>query len=163
MLLFTALDFISITSHIHNLVLVFLWSISSFFLELFLYRSPVALTWGIYLSVSYLFAFSYCSWGSQGKNTEVVCHSLIQWTTFCQNSPPRPVHVGWPYMAWLIVSLNKTRLWSMWSAWLVFCDCGFQPVCPLMEKDKSLMEASWWDRLTERGTGSCSDGWGHAQ
>ena len=27
------------------------------------------------------FAFSYCSWGSQGKNTEVVCHSLLQWTT----------------------------------------------------------------------------------
>ena len=24
--------------------------------------------------------------GSQGKNTEVVCHSLLQWTTFCQNS-----------------------------------------------------------------------------
>ena len=31
---------------------------------------------------------SYCSWGSQGKNAEVVCHSLLQWTTFCQNSPP---------------------------------------------------------------------------
>ena len=29
----------------------------------------------------------FCSWGSQGKNTEVVCHSLPQWTTFCQNSP----------------------------------------------------------------------------
>ena len=33
-------------------------------------------------------AFSYCSWSSQGKNTEVVCHSLLQWTTFCQASPP---------------------------------------------------------------------------
>ena len=30
------------------------------------------LTWGVSLSVSYHFAFSYCSWGSQGKNTEVV-------------------------------------------------------------------------------------------
>ena len=38
------------------------------------------------LSVSYHFAFSYCSWGSQGKNTEVVCHSLLQWTTFCHIS-----------------------------------------------------------------------------
>ena len=28
------------------------------------------------------------SWGPQGKNTEVVCHSLLQWTMFCQNSPP---------------------------------------------------------------------------
>ena len=25
--------------------------------------------------------------------------------------------------------------------WLVFCDCGFQSVCPPMEKDKRLMEA----------------------
>ena len=32
--------------------------------------------------MSYLFAFSYYSKGSQGKNTEVVCHSLLQWTTF---------------------------------------------------------------------------------
>ena len=26
--------------------------------------------------MGYFFAFSYCSWGSQGKNTGVVCHSL---------------------------------------------------------------------------------------
>ena len=32
------------------------------------------------LLVSYHFAFSYCSWCSQGKNTEVTCHSLLQWT-----------------------------------------------------------------------------------
>ena len=55
-------------------------SIPSFFLELFLHWSPVAY-WattdlgssyfsGVHISVSYLFAFSYCSWGSQGKNTE---------------------------------------------------------------------------------------------
>ena len=31
-------------------------------------------------------ADSYCSWGSQGKNTEVVCHSLLQGTTFCQST-----------------------------------------------------------------------------
>ena len=42
------------------------------------------MTWGIHLSVSYLFAFSHCSRGSQGKNTEVVCHFLLQWTMFCQ-------------------------------------------------------------------------------
>ena len=39
------------------------------------------------------------SWDSQGKNTEVVCHSLLQWITFCQNSPSSPIHLGWPYMA----------------------------------------------------------------
>ena len=41
----------------------------------------------------------------------------------------------------------------MWSDWLVFCDCGFQSICPLMEKDKRLMEASWWERWTERKLG----------
>ena len=61
-------------------------SISSFFLELFLHSSPVAYWAPFDLSVSYLFAFSYCSWGSQGKNTEVVCHSLLQWTMFSQTS-----------------------------------------------------------------------------
>ena len=30
----------------------------------------------------------------------------------------------------------------MWSDWLLFCDYCFQSVCPLMEKDKRLMEAS---------------------
>ena len=35
----------------------------------------------------------------------------------------------------------------MWSDWLVFCDCGFHSICPLMEKDKRLTEASWWERL----------------
>ena len=38
----------------------------------------------------------------------------------------------------------------MWSDWLVFCDYGFQSVCPLMEKDKRLMETPWWERLTEQ-------------
>ena len=51
----------------------------------------------------------------------------------------------------------------MWLDRLVFCGCGFHSVCPLMEKDKRLMEPSWWERLTEGETGSCSDGWGHAQ
>ena len=33
----------------------------------------------------------------------------------------------------------------MWSICLVFCDCGFHSVCPLMDKDKRLMEAFWWE------------------
>ena len=38
------------------------------------------MAWGVPLLVSYHFAFSYYSCGSQGKNTEVSCHSLLQWT-----------------------------------------------------------------------------------
>ena len=32
----------------------------------------------------------------------------------------------------------------MWSDWLVFCDCDFHSVCPLMDKDKRLVGAPWW-------------------
>ena len=88
-------------------------------------------TWGVPLSVSYHFTFSYYSWGSQGKNTEMVCHSLLQWTTFGQTSPPWIVHLRWPHTAWLsFIELNKAvvrviRLVS--SLWVLF-----QFVCPLM-------------------------------
>ena len=56
-------------------------------------RSPSKQYWapadlGVHLSVSCLSAFSYCSRGSRGKNTNVVFHCLLPWTTFSQNSPP---------------------------------------------------------------------------
>ena len=53
-------------------------------------------TWGSDLSVSYHFAFSYCSWGSQGKNSEVVCHSLLQWTTSVRPHHHDPTILGGP-------------------------------------------------------------------
>ena len=81
----------------------------------------------------YLVAFSYCSWGSLGKNTEVVCNSLLQWITFCQTSPPWPVCLVWSHMAWLsFIELDKAVV--LWSDWLVVCDCGFSLSilwCPL--------------------------------
>ena len=90
-------------------------SVPSFFLELFLHWSPVAY-WaptdlGSSLSVSYPFAFNL----SQNQ----VCHSLLQWTTFCQNSPLWPICLGWPCTEWLIALLSylspfvMTRLRSM--------------------------------------------------
>ena len=110
-------------------------SISSFFLELFLYWSPVAHWAPTDLGSSSFsvlsFTFSYSPWVSQGKKTEVVCHSLLQWTTFCQNSPTWPVLLGWPYMAWIsFTELDKAvvhviRLVSF--LWLCF-----QSFCPLM-------------------------------
>ena len=44
-----------------------------------------------------------------------------------------------------------------------FYDCGFHSVCPLMEKDKRLMETSWWESLTRGETGSCSAAHGVAK
>ena len=61
----------------------------------------------------------------------MVCHCLLQWTTFCQNSPPRPVCLVWPYTSWLsFIELDKAlvhviRLVSFLWLW-------FQCVCPLM-------------------------------
>ena len=51
----------------------------------------------------------------------------------------------------------------MWSDGSVSCDCGFQSVFPLMDKDRRLMEASWWKRQTEEEARSWSDGLGQAQ
>ena len=133
-LLFIASDFASIT--IHNRVLFLLWLYPFILLGLFLYWSPVPYWASTDLgsssfSVLSFFAFSCCSGGSESNNMEILCDSLLQWTTFCQNSPPWPNHLGWPYIAWLIfIELDKAvvhviRLASFLWLW-------FQSACPLM-------------------------------
>ena len=62
-------------------------SASSFLLELFplLFSSGILGTYqpGEFIFQGHdFFAFSYCSWDYQGKNTEMVCHSLLQGTMF---------------------------------------------------------------------------------
>ena len=52
---------------------------------------------------------------------------------------------------------------DQWSVWLIFCNCGSHSVCPLMDKDKKLLEASWWEGMAVGASGSCSDGWSHSQ
>ena len=58
----------------------------------------------------------------------MVCQSLLQWTTFCQTSPPSPSCLGGPQAAWLsFTELDKAvvcviRLTNF--LWLWFqCDC----------------------------------------
>ena len=86
-------------------------SVSSIFLELVLHWSPVAYWAPTDLgsspfSVLFFFFLPLHTVHGVLKNIEVVCHSLLQWMMCCQNSPPWPVHLGWPYTAWLIVSLS---------------------------------------------------------
>ena len=106
-------------------------SIPSFFLELFLHWSPVA-CWADPLSVSYHFAFSYCSWGFQGTNTEVVWHSFLQWTTFCQTLHMDITRWSIPKSDWLYslqtkmkklytISKNKTGSWLWLRTWTPYC------------------------------------------
>ena len=165
MLFLTALNFIFTTRRIHNWASFLLW-LSLFILSRAispLFSSSILCIYqsgGLHLSVSCLFVFSYYSWCSQGKNAEVICHCLLQWTTFYQTWL---ICLGWSYTAWLIVSMSYRRLWSMWSFWLVFCDCGFHSVCPLMDEDKRLVQASWWEGLAVGKTESCSEGQGLVQ
>ena len=68
---------------------------------------------------------------------------MLKWFAIPFSSGPHfvrslhdPAILGDPYRAWLIVSLSYTRLWFIWSIWLVFCDCDFHSLCPLMDEDK---------------------------
>ena len=81
---------------------------ASFFLKLLvisLCSSPGAywtpFTWETHLPMSHHFVCSYCSCGSHGQNIGGVCHFLLRWTTFCQNSSLWHIHLRWPCMAWL--------------------------------------------------------------
>ena len=110
----------------------------------------------------HLFDLLYSSWGSHGKYTGVVCHSLRQWITFCQNSLLWPVCLGWPCTAWLIASLSCTSSFTMIRQWF------------MKEKRASEDEMAGWhhqcnrhelgqtsgDDDGQRGLACCSP-WGH--
>ena len=141
--------------------------VSSFFLELFLHWSPVAYWAATDLGSSSFCVLSFClfilfigfsrqEYWSGFPFPSTVNHILSELSTMSHLS-----YVAPHGMAHSFIELDK--LWSVWLDWLVFCDCGFQSVWPLMDKNKRLMEASWWERLTELETGSCFDGQGHAQ
>ena len=42
------------------------------------------------------FCLSYSSWGSQGKNSDMGCHSVLQWTTFFRALHHNPSILGGP-------------------------------------------------------------------
>ena len=92
-------------------------STSSFFLGLVHHWSPVAYWVPTNLGSSSFSVPSFCLFilfmGSQGKNTEVVCHFILQCTTVCQISPPWSLCLGWPYTAWLMAYAGRTLFsWS---------------------------------------------------
>lgn len=101
----TASNCTFIHSHIHNYVLFFLWLHLFFFSDFQKHRGHRQ-TWRVYLSVSYLLAYHIVHGVFKARILKCFSISLLQWTTFCQNSPPCPIHPGWPYVACLIVSLR---------------------------------------------------------
>ena len=122
-------------------------SISSFFLGLFLHWSPVAYLAPADLGSSSFsvqsFSFSYCSWGSQCKNTELICHSLLP-VDHVLSEFSTMTHTSWVALHDMThnIELDKAVVHVISLILIsVFCDCGFHAVCPLMEKDKRLKEA----------------------
>ena len=100
-------------------------SIPSFFLELFLHWSPVA----YWAPEEFIFQ---CPIFLPFHTVHGVLEArILKWFAIPFSSgshPVRPLHhdpsaLSWPHTAWL--SVTYTRLWSMWSDWLVFCDYGF--------------------------------------
>ena len=55
--------------------------------------------------------FQFCS---HYACSEVVCHSLLQWTTFCQTSPPWPAHLGWPHGNGLVFEHRRIDAFELW-------------------------------------------------
>ena len=140
-------------------------SISSFFLELFLHWSPVAYWAPTDLGSSSFSVLAFClfilfMWFSRQEYwsglpfPSPVDHILLELSTMTC-----PSWVALHGTAQSFIKLDKAVVHVIKLVSLLW----FQSLCPLMEKGKRLMETSWWDRLTEGETGSCSDGQGHAQ
>ena len=143
-------------------------SISPFFLDLFLHSSPVAYWAPTDLGSSYFSVLSFCLFipfmGFSRQEywkgltlTSPVDHILSELSTLTCLSWMTPLDMAHSFIELVKAVVHVIRLVSF------FCDCGFQSVCPLMKKDKRLMEASWWERLTEGETESCFHGQDYAQ
>ena len=144
-------------------------SISSFFLELFLHWSPVAYWAPTDLGSSSFRVLSFClfilfmGFSRQEYWSGLPFPSLVDYVLSELSTMTHPSWLALHSMAHSFTELDKTvvhviRLVSfLWLFSVVII------ICPLMEKDKRLMEAFWWERLTEGETRSCSDGQGHAQ
>ena len=123
-------------------------SVSLFFLQWFLHSSPVAYWAPTDLGSSSFsvlsFFFFILSMGFSRQE---------YWNGLPFPSPVNHILSELSTMTWTswvtLHGLAHSFIESMWSDWFVFCDYVFQSVCPLMEKDKRLMETSWWERLTE--------------
>ena len=137
-------------------------SVSSSFLELFLHSSPVAYWAPTYLGSSSFSVLPFClfilfmgfsrqEYWSGLPFPSPVGHVLSELSTMTC-----PSCVSLYSMSQGFIDLDKAvvhviRLVSF--LWLWFSVC-----LPSDGEDKRLIEASWWERLTEGETGSCSDG-----
>ena len=133
-LFFTALDFTSITSHIHNWVLLLLWLspvIASGAISPLFSSSILGTYWpGEFIFQCPIFLPFHTLHG-------VLKARIMKWLDIPFSSGPcfiRTLHhapsvLDSPIRHGSKFHWVKTRLWSNWSVWLIFCNCGFHSVC----------------------------------
>ena len=143
----TASDFTPITSHIHKWALFSLWLclfilsgvisplISGSILGTyqpgkFIFQCPIFLPFMLFMG------FSRQEYWSGLPFTSPVDHVLSELSTMSSL-----FWVALHGMAHSLTELDKAVMSLMWWLCLVFCDCGFHSLGPLMDKDKKLMEA----------------------
>ena len=142
-------------------------SISSFFLELFVPWSPEAYWAPTHLGSSSFNVLCFClfilfmGFSRQEYWISLAFPSSVDHILSELSVMTCPSWVALHRMAHSFPELDKAVVHVIRS--VSFLWLWFQSVCHLMEKDKRLMEASWWEKLTEGEPEFCSDGWGHAQ
>ena len=142
-------------------------SISFFFLELLLhwfpeaYRAPPNLKSSFFSVLYFCFFVLFMGFSKQeywsGFPFPFSCGPYLQ--EFSTMSNPSWVALHGMSHSFIEVDRIVIHLISLVS----FCDCGFHSVCHLMDKDKRLMETSWWEWQTVSEPGSYSDIWFHIQ
>ena len=128
-LFFTHSNFASITSHIHNWVLFLLW-LHPFILYGVISPLISSSILGTYWPGEFLFQYPIILPFHTVRG--VLKARTLKWFAIPFSSGPHsviPFHHDPPVLGGptghSLVSLSWTRLWFMWSDWLVFCEYGF--------------------------------------
>ena len=164
-LLFTASDFTPITSPIHKWGLFLPWFhlfiLSGVIFPLISrpYWAPTNLGSSSFSVLSFHLFILFSGFSSQEYWSGLPFPSPVGHILSEPSTMTHPSWVALHSMAHSFTELDTVVI--MWSVWLVFCDCAFHFVCPLM--DKRLVEAFWWEGLAVGKTRSCWGGPGHAQ
>ena len=128
-LFFIASDFSFITTHIHNWVLFSLWFCLFFLSEVIspLFSSSISVTYqpgGFIFQCHTFLLFHTVHRVLKARRVKWFAIPFSSGPHFCQNSPPWPVHLGWPYTAWLIeldkVVVHVISLFSFLWLWFSF-------------------------------------------
>ena len=122
-------------------------SVSPLFLELFLHSSPVVYWAPTNLGNSSFRVLSFClfilflGFSMQEYWSGLPFPSPVDHVSSELSTMTCPSWVALHGMVHSITELDKDVVHVI--SFISFCDCGFHSVCPLMNNNKRLMEASW--------------------